>query len=75
MRTKSGYQSSEGHIVLKNCWVKNVLMPESYLHTDVFVGDTSIDYDLVDVCSFQVFANKREIYPTKNEVFELKRKK
>lgn len=75
MRTKSGYQSPEGHIVLKNCWVKNVLMPESYLHTDVFVGDTSIDYDLVDVCSFQVFANKREIYPTKNEVFELKRKK
>ena len=74
MRTKSGYQSPEGHIVLKNCWVKNVLMPESYLHTDVFVGDTSIDYDLVDVCSFQVFANKREIYPMKNEVFELKRK-
>lgn len=75
MRTRFGYQSPEGRIVLKNCWVKNVLMPESYLHTDVFVGDTSVDYDLIDVYSCRVFANKREIYPTKSEVFELKRKK
>ncbi len=75
MRTKSGYQSPEGRIVLKKCWAKNIKMPDSYFHTDVFVGDTSIDYDLEDVYSFQVFKNRKEIYPIKNDDNGLRLKK
>ncbi len=72
-RVKHGYQSPEGKVFIRNCLIRNILLPESYLHTDVLVGDDSLDYDLEDVHSYQVFANRRAIFPGRVKAFSLKR--